>query len=301
MALERDLELLDRYIANGLKGEEKAAFEQQLNADPELSREYSSQQSIAEGIRHARRVQLKAMLNNIPVPAPTGGEAVLAKTLAGLLVAGAIGAGVYLYLKPGKETTTAQQESAATETQPESVVTSDTAPATETSSTAPAAQHETATPPAPGEQAPAAATNKTARSKDTAATVPDASTMAKPNVTVFDPSEEGGNTAAHDDGSLRESSTEPKSAKAEIEVRTDSNNKKYTFHYQFKEGKLYLYGSFEKNLYEIMEFFSDNKRTVFLFYKDSYYLLNEESDKIRPLTPISEPVLLKKLTDYRGK
>jgi hypothetical protein len=301
MALERDLELLDRYIANGLKGEEKAAFEQLLNADPELKREYTLQQNIAEGIRQARRVQLKTMLNNIPVPAPTGGEAVLAKTLAGLLVAGAIGAGVYLYLKPGKDTTAAQQESPATEIQPGSAISSDTAPATETPAVAPTEQHETATAPAPAEQAPATTVTKPARTKDSAAAVPQEPTMAKPNVTVFDPSEEGGNTGAHDDGSLRESSSEPKSSKAEIEVRTDSNNKKYTFHYQFKEGKLYLYGSFEKNLYEIMEFFSDNKRTVFLFYKESYYLLNEESDKIRPLTPINDPVLLKKLTDYRGK
>lgn len=299
MALERDLELLDRYIANGLKDEEKAAFEQQLNADPELKREYTLQQSIAEGIRQARRVQLKTLLNSIPVPAPTGGEAVLAKTLAGLLVAGAIGAGVYLYLKPGKDNTgTAQQESPATETQPGSVVTPDTAPATETPAAPLAEQHET-TNAAPTPQAPA--TNKTARPKDTAVAAPQEPAVTKPNITVFDPSEEAGNTAAHDDGTLRESSAEPKSAKAEIEVRTDSNNKKYTFHYQFKEGKLYLYGSFEKNLYEIMEFFSDNKRTVFLFYKENYYLLNEESEKIRPLTPISDPVLLKKLTDYRGK
>jgi hypothetical protein len=301
MALERELELLDRYIANGLKGEEKAAFEQLLNADPELKREYTLQQNIAEGIRQARRVQLKTMLSNIPVPAPTGGEAVLAKTLAGLLVAGAIGAGVYLYLKPGKDTTAAQQETPSTEVKPESVISSDTAPATETPAIAQPEQHETATAPAPTEQAPTVTTTKPARPKDTAAAAAQEPTMAKPNVTVFDPSEEGGNTGAHDDGSLRESSSEPKSSKAEIEVRTDSNNKKYTFHYQFKEGKLYLYGSFEKNLYEIMEFFSDNKRTVFLFYKESYYLLNEESDKIRPLTPINDPVLLKKLTDYRGK
>ena len=299
MALERDLELLDRYIANGLKGEEKAAFEQQLSADPELSREYTLQQSIAEGIRQARRVQLKAMLNAIPVPA-AGGEAVLAKTLAGLLVAGAIGAGVYLYMKPSNDSpASAQQESPATETQPESVVTPDTAPATETPAAPQAQQQETVTAPAPTEQAPA--TNKTTRPKDTAAAVAQEPAMAKPNVTVFDPNEETGNTAPHEDGSLRESPTEQKNAKSKIEVRTDSNNKKYTFHYQFKEGKLFLYGSFEKNLYEIMEFFSDNKRTVFLFYKERYYLLNEESEKIRPLAPINDPVLLKKLTDYRGK
>ena len=47
-------------------------------------------------------------------------------------------------------------------------------------------------------------------------------------------------------------------------------------------------------------FFSDNKRTVFLYYKDSYYLLNEENETIKPLAPINDPSLLKKLKDYRG-
>jgi hypothetical protein len=49
-----------------------------------------------------------------------------------------------------------------------------------------------------------------------------------------------------------------------------------------------------------MEFFSGNKRTVFLYYKDSYYLLNEENETIKPLAPINDPSLLKKLKDYRG-
>jgi hypothetical protein len=81
-----------------------------------------------------------------------------------------------------------------------------------------------------------------------------------------------------------------------VETVTD---KKYNFHYQFKDDKLYLYGSFEKNLYEIMEFFSGNKRTMFLFYKDNYYLLNEEDQTVKALAPIKDQALLEKLRDYR--
>ncbi len=114
---------------------------------------------------------------------------------------------------------------------------------------------------------------------------------------VFDPSEETESSAARPETKTSESSPLSKSS---IVVETDNSNKKYNFHYQFKNGKLYLYGTFEKNLYEIMEFFSGNKRTVFLYYKDSYYLLNEENETIKPLAPINDPSLLKKLKDYRG-
>ena len=50
-----------------------------------------------------------------------------------------------------------------------------------------------------------------------------------------------------------------------------------------------------------MEFFSDNKRTMFLYYKDNYYLLNEENETVKPLAPINDAALLKKLKDYRGQ
>ena len=83
-------------------------------------------------------------------------------------------------------------------------------------------------------------------------------------------------------------------------VETDTENRRYTFHYQFKDGKVFLYGPFQKNLYEIMEFFSDDKRTVFLFYKDNFYKLEERNNGVRPLTTISDPALIKKLKEYRN-
>jgi hypothetical protein len=114
---------------------------------------------------------------------------------------------------------------------------------------------------------------------------------------IFDPTQEG-ETAnkANPEAKISEAPL----SKSSIVVEVDNSNKKFNFHYQFKNGKLYLFGTFEKNLYEIMEFFSGNKRTVFLFYKDNYYLLSEENDTIKPLAPINDPTLLQKLKDYRG-
>jgi hypothetical protein len=84
-------------------------------------------------------------------------------------------------------------------------------------------------------------------------------------------------------------------------VETDNTQKKFDFHYQFKEGKLILMGSFDTTLYEILEFIADDKRTIFLYYTGKYYLLDETKSKPTPLNPIKDSQLLKKLDTYRGE
>ena len=49
-----------------------------------------------------------------------------------------------------------------------------------------------------------------------------------------------------------------------------------------------------------MEFFGeDDKRTAFLYYKDGYYQLKEET-AIKPLMPITDQALIQKLKQYRS-
>ncbi|CAN0439391.1 unnamed protein product, partial [Phaeothamnion confervicola] len=86
-----------------------------------------------------------------------------------------------------------------------------------------------------------------------------------------------------------------------IEVETDTMSKKYNFHYVFKNNKLILYGAFERNLYEILEFIGDEKRTVVLFYKSNYYLLDIAKAQPTKLTPIRDRKLLKMLQAHRSK
>jgi len=85
-----------------------------------------------------------------------------------------------------------------------------------------------------------------------------------------------------------------------IAVETDTANKNYNFHYQFASGKLFLYGPFDKSVYEILEINSDN-HSVFLFHRDNYYLLDEKQLKITHLEPIKDTALIRKLKEYRGK
>jgi hypothetical protein len=61
---------------------------------------------------------------------------------------------------------------------------------------------------------------------------------------------------------------------------------------------LVLYGKFDKGLYEIIEI-NGSSHSIFLFYKENYYLLDEKETTITPLTPIRDSQLVKKLKEYR--
>src|SRR5687768_16764423 len=98
MAAERDFEMLDDYLANRLGEQEKSAFEQKLNTDPDLKSEYELQQQLINGIKKARVAELKAMMGKIPVPAGSStGTAIGAKIALWAAVVGVVGTGLYFY------------------------------------------------------------------------------------------------------------------------------------------------------------------------------------------------------------
>ena len=281
MAVEKEIELLDDFLANRMNAEEKAAFEKRLESDPELSREYTHQQKLIEGIRQARIAELKNMLSNTTVPPVQPGRMVLTKIASWVVVAALIGTGLYFFLKPEQETKSSS--GTATEEAPERTA-SEPIHAEGKTSEQPVETHEI----------------QVNKDKEEVKSVTPKQTVKQPespSLNVFDPTEDSSATSIKDEPVI----TTPEKArdKSSIIVENITGSKNYNFHYQFEGGKLLLYGSFEKNLYEILEFFSDNKRTLFLYYKENYYLLSEESDRVQPLTPIHDTQLLKKLKASR--
>jgi hypothetical protein len=120
---------------------------------------------------------------------------------------------------------------------------------------------------------------------------------ASRKIEVYDPSkelEENNTDQVNEELNHSQESITPS-----VVVEIDSDNKKYNFHYQFKDGKLLLYGPFEKDVYEIMEFFNGEKRTLFLYYNEHYYLLKDNSTSLKPLNAIQDAELLNKLREYR--
>lgn len=287
MVSEKDFELLDQYVGNRMNAEQKALFEQKLKVDAELNNEFLLQQKVVEGIRKARALELKKLLNNIPVSSiPSQGTSIIAQIGLLVVVAGLVGTGLYFYFRPEAKVETQQAIRNDVKADEPKV---DKAPATDEAQP----QQESAVKDEQEVEAPQ-------KNNDDAPKIPstekaDEKPVEPSPLDVFDPSEE-----LEEPGTVKtEGNKTPVPTTPSIVVETLTDNR-YNFHYQFKDNKLYLYGSFEKNLYEIMEFFSDNKRTMFLFYKDNYFLLNEENEKVKALTPISDEALLKKLRDYRG-
>jgi hypothetical protein len=292
MASEKDFEILDEYAGNRLNPQERAAFEKQLESDAELKNELSLQREIVEGIKTARKAELKSMLNNVPVSSiPTEGMSVAAKLGLWVIVVGLVSTGLYFYLN--------QEENSVVQPTITNEIKEENTENTVVDESKPAAEADQPIQEAPVQSQPKVAEKQTAESPapktSTPAKVEEQPAVEPSTLDVFDPSEDAESAeqaAAEEIG--------PKvSTKSSIAVETEVD-KRYNFHYQFRDNKLFLYGSFEKNFYEIMEFFSNNKRTMFLYYKDNYYLLSDADQKVKPLSPINDAALLKKLRDYRG-
>lgn len=287
MVTEKNLELLDLYVSNRMSVDEKAAFEKQLHADAELLQEFQLQQKVIEGLRQARVAELKNMFNNVPASALTGSSAAFIKATVGVVVTGIIATGIYFYLKPEVNKPQIPVAEEAKVESPEPTKAEEIQPGPETPIEAVPVEEKKFEKSAP----------KKITKKEKAA-----EPVAKPAIDVFEPEADLDSQATASTVAPIKEATAEKVTHGSIALGIDKTNKKYPFHYQFKDDSLLLFGPFEKNVYEIMEFFSDdNKRTIFLFYKDHYYFLKEDSEKIKPLKAISDPALIKKLRDSRKK
>lgn len=285
---EREFEMMDDYLSNRLSAEENAAFEKQVQADPQLAQELSTQKSLVEGIRTARAAELKSMLNNIPVSPVNGGSSVLTKVGTWAVVAGLVVTGVYFYSTREQKEVPAERNISA-EQKPETQPPVATLPETETEPVAGPKEE-----PAPTTAKP---TVKKQKSEPVAESAP---AQAKP-MDVYTPEADEVDDATRKFELEQLENIKKSFVTSSIEVETDTMSKKYSFHYTFKNSKLILYGAFEKNLYEILEFIGDQKRTVVLYYKSNYYLLDIEKTEPTKLNPIHDPKLLKMLKAHRAK
>lgn len=283
---------MDDYLSNKLEGTEKADFEKRLEADASLRNELAIQRELVEGLKAARAAELKSMLNQTVIP-PTSGGSIAGKLAAWIVAAAVVGFGSY-YLLQQSEGSEATEQEAATEEIP--------AASDELSSRAPEAD---AAQPQQEETDVELQPQADEKVVDKEQTVPgnreetpqETSPVVQPDVTPYDPTKELESSNGRPDPVDELADTH--ASESSITVEVVDTGRKNDFHYQFKDGKLYLLGSFEKDLYEILEFFNDNKRTVFLYYNSGFYLLDESKTEPTPLQAITDPELLQKLRNYR--
>lgn len=283
MALERDLELLDDYLSNRLDGQEKEAFEERLKNDSSLSEEFKIQQSLVQGIQQARVAELKSILNSIPVTSvPPSQTALLTKIGSWALVTGLVATATYFYVTRNDSSPVKQEQ-----TEQEKIV----KPIQQEQNSPVKSEEPIAVQPEKSE----AKTESAAKPKEKAEEI-----IVKPAIQAYDPTTE--ETEANQKYEKEQLAIISNAfVTSSMEVETLTNDKKYNFHYVFKDDKLVLYGAFEKNLYEILEFISEESKTVVLYYKTSYYLLDVSKTVPTTLTPIKNRELLRKLQQHRGK
>lgn len=273
MISEKDFQLLDGYLLDQLNETEKAEFEQRLASDPELKQEYLFQKEVIRGIRSNRIQELKTMLSNVPVStAPGLGSTFSIKLIAGLLITGAIATGIYFFIKEDSTGNSSDQIITSENSLPPSSITDSTS------------ENQSI------EEVEEPRNVQTLR--------PSVSEKSRKEIVKTD-EEFSESTKLKEQEALKiVSSTFVTSSR---EVITDNSQAAYKFHYSFRNGKLILFGSFETNQYQILEFITANSHIYFLQYKMDYYLLDASATSPTPLAPIQDKQLIDKMRELRKK
>lgn len=273
-------DLVEDYLTNRLDDGARSAFEEQMKADPQLKAEVNMQKGIIEGVKAARVAELKAMLNNVPVGGVS--SALTGKIAMATITAGIIGAAVYFGLKPSP---TEEQEVVENTVEEQIPLPSIEEPTIET---------ETITRPVEEEAEPRQPEKKvipkTEQPKKEVSTTP-------PSIDVLDLTEDISENTEDVTAPKAGNKPTPPSSKIEVEI---NDHKDYSFHYQFKGSRLALYGPFDSSLYEIIEL-NGAVHSIFLYYDDSFYHLDQKEHKVAPLIMIRDIELLDKLEQYRKK
>lgn len=281
-----NFELIDDYLTNRLGDTEKVAFEKQLASDPSLKADVELQNQILKGIKKARTTELKTMLQKVPVGGGASFSLPMLRMAASVVGAGILVAAISFYFKNNKEET--PNLSTSIEDSIRKIDPKDFEPLEEPAS-APNQSIEKKE-----EKVIEKAQNTTNPKKEIGKPVQ----SVQPKIEVVDPSNEMIDNS--EKISVGKELNKSAITISHIAVDVDSSSKKYSFHYQFIKDKLMLYGSFDKALYEILEINGEN-HSLFMFYKENYYLLNEKQSEIKVLEPITDKVLIAKLKEYRGR
>lgn len=272
-----NFDLIDDYLANRLTGDARKDFEAKLATDPALKTELAKQQVVVEGIKKARVAELKTMLNNVPISGSASlfGEWSALKIAATVAVAGLLGTTLYWF---NKDAQTFMPETPNAEIKVDSLLPKEDRPDTEVNEVAPTPEEKSE---------PKSTKPSRAKAKKSKATPPQV-TIEDPSAEMLTEPEKEVEVAAKNTVSV---------SSIEVETPTQSD---YTFHYQFNNKKLFLYGQFEGVLYEILEVHGDN-HALFLYLKDNFYHLDEAKAEPTPLTPIRDRNLTQTLKTFRSR
>lgn len=267
-------EKIDAYFTNKLSPEEREQFEKEIQANPDARKEFELQSDISQALKEIRVAELKASLDSVPIS--TG---LLDSTLSKLVAAVVIITGVSIvgYLTwPQNE----QSTSTPTQTEERSEAVIDSAESTKESEAV--------------EEEVSEADPVQPQRNSTPSSTPDPVT---PDVIEEFSDEETQENVEVPVNDVLESTPKAYTGLG-IEIL---KSPQYNFHYRFENNKLYLYGDFGDELYDILEIKSENNSSLFFAYKDKFYGLDRSKEQVTALEEIVNQEIIQQLISIRNQ
>ena len=100
----KNFEKLEAYFNNELNDSEKNDFLEEVGSNTELKSEYIFQKEVIDGIKEARKTELKAMLDNVPIASASTVDTGLIKLLVGGAATIIIGTSMWYYFNSSAPT-----------------------------------------------------------------------------------------------------------------------------------------------------------------------------------------------------
>ena len=297
-------DLIDSYLNGEMTNHEAIEFESQLQKDPLLENEFQLQKDIVNSIRAFRQAELKATLNTVDVG--VGGTFTVLKVAAGIGVIALLGLGVYYFsgnLNKNQLDGASKNSSLIVEKEEAE----ETTPKTETNDLVEEVNDQIAKVADDEEKTivkteePIKQEAQISNSKDIVTASEEVVKSEQPEIKLPEVVE----AFDKEEGQISENIKVPENKLNKVtetylpktEV-VEMDHRKYSFHYQFYNNKLYLYGEFD-NKYEILELNTPAGISIYMFYKDNFYELEQNQEKITPLNAIQNSTLMRDLKTIR--
>ena len=297
-------DLIDSYLNGEMTDHEAIEFENQLQKDPLLENEFQLQSDIVNSIRDFRQAELKASLNAVDVG--VGGTFTALKVAAGIGAIALLGFGIYYFT--GENTNVAHAPVNENPVIVEKSQDNEIVPEKENIAVIEKDNTENAEVIEEKEEIsklridePIKKDIRIPRKKNNEKADTEGKPSDQPKVKLPEVVEEFDNGEGQISENLKvpenklNKVTETYLPKTEV---VELEHRKYSFHYQFYNNKLYLYGDFD-NKYEILELNTPAGISIYMFYKDKFYELQQNQEKITPLNAIRNSALMRDLKTIR--
>ncbi len=301
---------IEAFLRNQMPEAQRTAFEAQMAKDPLLKQEVGFQQEMISAIRIHRQSALKSRLDAIEIPAAEPAFYTLPsfKWFAGALVASVASVGGYLYFQNNSQdfapltfrTEVAVIESPVTANLPAHFT--EAAPEVQAPAESPTSTETTSLASTTAASRPTAATrSKAAKSSSISkARLAEASKIlsSEAEFVVPEPGTANASTFTKDGnltvptGTIANAQVTEPLINVDVKIIADEDE---SFHYQHYNNKLFLYGSFGDQPYELLEVNTSDGKNLFMHYKGDFFKLESNALRKTPLVKIKDRKLISDL------